>query len=513
MNTAMKLTRSIILSALCSLCVPFSSYADEGMWLFNNPPYKTLQDKYHFQPTAAWLEHLQKSSVRFNSGGSGSFVSAGGLVMTNHHVGADCLQKISSNDKDYVKTGFEARTRSEEPKCVDLEWNVLMGIEDVTARVTGAVTSGMNSADAEKARRAVINEIEKESRDKTGLRSNVITLYNGGQYHLYRYKRYTDVRLVFAPQKAVAFFGGDPDNFEYPRYDLDICFFRVYESDKPVHVDQYLKWSEAGAAEGDLIFVSGNPGRTERLDTMAHIEYQRDLVVPGTLNLLRRREVLLKNYSDRSSENARRAEDELFGIENSRKAYLGIIAGLQDPAIMDKKRAAEKTLRDKVSNDPKLQQAYGDAWDQVAATLKTLVKIRDEYNLIGFGPVKRGQAFNSDLFEVAMTLVRLAEESTKPNSERLREFSEAGLDSLKLELFSEAPIYDDLETVKLADSLGFMTEVMGADNDLVKKVLAGKSPRDRAKELVHGPKLKDVAVRKQLAEGGMKDIDASNDPM
>ena len=370
-----------------------------------------------------------------------------------------------------------------------------MSIEDVTSRVNNAVKTGVDSSEAERTRRAAINDIEKESLDKTGLRSNVIPLYNGGLYHLYRYKRYTDVRLVFAPQKAIAFFGGDPDNFEYPRYDLDICFFRVYENDKPVHVADYLKWSEAGAKEGDLIFVSGNPGRTERQNTVAHLEYQRDYAVPGGLNLLRRREVLLQTFSERSTENARRAEDVLFGIQNSRKAYLGMLAGLQDPAIMDKKRAAEKALRDSVSSDPKLQQAYGDAWDQVVSTLKTLVKIRDEYNLIGAG---RGQAFNSDLFSLARTLVRLAEESTKPNNERLREYSEAGLASLKLQLFSEAPIYDDLETAKLADSLGMMVEVMGADNDLVKKVLAGKSPRDRAAELVHGTKLGGRCVSKAV---------------
>ena len=499
---------------LCSLGALFSpaSRADEGMWLFNNPPLKVLQDKYHFQPSAAWLEHVQKSSVRFNSGGSGSFVSPDGLAMTNHHVGADCLAKISTKDRNYIATGFEAKTAAEEPKCVDLELNVLMSMEDVTPRVAGAVQPGMDAAAAEKARRAEINNIEKESRDKTGLRSDVVTLYNGGQYHLYRYKRYTDVRLVFAPQKSIAFFGGDPDNFEYPRYDLDICFFRVYENDKPIHVDHYLKWSEAGASNGELIFVSGHPGRTERQDTLAHIQYQRDYSVPGTLNILRRREVLLKNYSDRSAENARRAEDDLFGIENSRKAYLGILAGLQDPAILGKKRDAEKELRDLVAKDPKLSQSYGDAWDQVAATLKTLIKIRDEYNMFAFGP-RRGQAFNSDLFDIAIKLVRLADESAKPNAERLREYSEAGLDSLKLGLFSDAPIYDDLETVTLADSLGMMAEVLGADNEKVQMVLAGKSPRDRASELVRGTRLKDVGVRKRLAEGGAKAIQDSTDPM
>jgi hypothetical protein len=501
--------------ALFCICVALApaSQADEGMWLFNNPPLKLLQEKYHFQPTAAWLEHVQKSSVRFDNGGSGSFVSPDGLVMTNHHVGADCLGKISTKDKNYLATGFEAKSNADEPKCEDLELNVLMSIEDVTARVAGAVQPGMDSASAEKARRAEINSIEKDSRDKTGLRSDVVTLYNGGQFHLYRYKRYTDVRLVFAPQKSIAFFGGDPDNFEYPRYDLDICFFRAYENDKPVHVDNYLKWSESGAAEGDLIFVSGHPGRTERADTVAQLLYQRDYAVPGALNLLRRREVLLDNYSERSAENARRAEDELFGLRNSRKAYLGMLAGLQDPAILGKKRDAEKELRDAVSKDAKLNQSYGEGWDEVGATIKTQIKIRDEYNLFAIGPQRRAQSFNSDLFDIAIKLVRLAEETSKPNGQRLREYSEAGLDSLKLQLFSDAPIYEDLETVQLADSLGMMAEVMGEENETVQMVLAGKSPRDRATELVHGTTLKDVAVRKRLADGGLKAIQDSNDPM
>jgi len=507
------LTSWFCLLFLFCLLLTAVSRADEGMWLFNNPPLKVLQEKYHFQPTPEWLDHVQKSSVRFDNGGSGSFVSANGLVMTNHHVGADCLGKISTKDKNYLATGFEAKTRAEEPKCSDLELNVLMSIEDVTSRVTRSVQPGMDGASAEKARRAEINNIEKESHDKTVLRSDVVTLYNGGMYNLYRYKQYTDVRLVFAPQKAIAFYGGDPDNFEYPRYDLDICFFRVYENDKPIHVDNYLKWSESGANEGDLIFVSGHPGRTDRADTVAHLLYQRDYVLPGTLNLLRRREVMLQNFSDRNAENARRAEDDLFSIQNSRKAYLGMLAGLQDPAILEKKRDAEKELREVVSKDPKLSQSYSDGWDQVAATLKTQVRIRNEYNLFAIGPQRRAQSFNSTLFDIAIKLVRLAEETSKPNSARLREYSEAGLNSLKLELFSDAPIYEDLENVQLADSLGMMAETMGQENESVQMVLAGKSPRDRAAELIRGTALKDVAVRKRLADGGLKAIQESNDPM
>src|SRR5579872_6472702 len=412
----MKLTRSIILFALSLLCVPFSQ-ADEGMWLFNNPPYKILQDKYHFQPTAAWLDHLQKASVRFNNGGSGSFVSADGLVMTNHHVGADCLQKISTPEKNYMKTGFEARSAAEEPKCVDLELNVLMSIEDVTTRVSAAVTPGMNPADAEKARRAVINQIEKESLDKTGLRSNVITLYNGGLYHLYRYKRYTDARLVFAPQKAIAFFGGDPDNFEYPRYDLDICFFRVYENDKPAHLENYLKWSKAGVKDGDLIFVSGNPGSTGRLNTLAQLEFLRDTGYPLVLYRLARRDELLKKFGAQSDENARIGHEDLFSVENSLKAIRGYNSGLVDKALMAKKSAEEGKMRQAVASDAAKKAEFGDPWAEIAKAMDTEKQI-----YLPLTYFERRGGFSGDLASFARILVRAGEERPKPNGDRLREY-------------------------------------------------------------------------------------------
>jgi hypothetical protein len=353
-----------------------------------------------------------------------------------------------------------------------------------------------------------MNTIEKESFDKTGLRSDVVTLYHGGKYHLYRYKKFTDVRLVFAPEKDIAFFGGDPDNFEYPRYDLDVCFFRVYENDQPAKIKDFLKWSKSGAADNELIFVSGHPGRTNRLDTVKHLEFLRDVTFPSVLDMIRRREIALRTYAEKSLENARRAQDDLFSYQNSRKARLGGLAGLQDPAIMNLKRHQEQELRDAVMRDPKLKHEYGDAWDQVARSIEVLDGIYDEYQLL-----EQARGFNSDLFRIARMLLRLSEETNKPNPERLREYAEAGLDSLKQQLFSEAPIYPDLEIVKLADSLGMLMEILGADDQLVQKVLAGKSPRERAAELVSGSKLADVALRKQLAEGGTSAIDKSRDPM
>src|SRR3954452_17125500 len=253
---------SLFAFCLCAAALPIR--ADEGMWLFNQPPRQILRERYKFDATDAWLEHLQKSSVRLNSGGSGSFLSEDGLLISNHHVGADSLQKLSTAQKNYLRDGFYARTQAEEVKCLDLELNVLQSIEDVTARVNEAVPKDAAAAEAFMARRRIIAEIEKDSLNRTGLRSDVVTLWQGGAYHLYRFKRYTDVRLVFAPEQQIAFYGGDPDNFEFPRHDLDICFFRAYEEGKPAKVKEFLKFSAAGPHEGDLVFVSGHPGHTSR---------------------------------------------------------------------------------------------------------------------------------------------------------------------------------------------------------------------------------------------------------
>ena len=481
--------------------------ADEGMWLYNDPPRKLLKEKYNFDATDAWLEHVQKSSVRFNSGGSGSFVSEDGLILSNHHVGADTLQKISTKENDYLKNGFAAKSPADEIKAPDLELNVLMSIEDVTARVNAAVKAGASDEEAFMQRRAVMAEIEKESKDKTGLRSDVVTLYQGGRYHLYRFKRYTDVRLVFAPEQQIAFYGGDPDNFEYPRYDLDVCFFRAYENGKPAKIQHYLKWSEAGTREGDLVFVSGHPGRTSRLLTISELEYTRDYRLPKTLARLYRLEVLLSSYSGRSQENARRAKDELFGVQNSRKANIGRLAGLMDPKIMDKKMSDEKKLREAVAANSELKEVAG-AWDRIAAAQKVIAEHAPVFNLL-----EGGSAFNSELFHIARTLLRNAEERAKPNGERLREFTEAGRESLELALFSDKPIYDDLEELQLTDSLTYLIEEMGATNQLVQQVLAGKSPAARASELIRGTKMKDVAFRKKLYDGGKSALDGANDPM
>ncbi|MFO0851250.1 MAG: S46 family peptidase [Gemmataceae bacterium] len=506
-------------AALLALMLTPTAPADEGMWLFSAPPLQQLKDRYGFEPTPQWLDHLQKSSVRFNSGGSGSFVSADGLVMTNHHVAADDLQKLSTQEKNLLRDGFYAKARADEIKCKALELNVLQAIKDVTDEVQAAVTKDMAPADAAKARQAKIAAIEKAAADPAkGIRADVVTLYSGGRYHLYTFKKYTDIRLVFAPEKQAAFFGGDPDNFEFPRYDLDVAFFRVYENDQPVKPAHYLKWSPGGSKEGELTFVSGHPGRTNRQNTIAELEYLRDTGYPYLLQRLNRLEVLLHSWAERSSANMQKAEEELFGIQNSRKARTGGLAGLLDPKLMGRKKAEEERLKKFIADQlakPDLASAERADFESAKAAFDAIAKAEKRRGEIykEYAALEQGGGFNSALFGIARTLVRAGDEKPKPGGERLREFADARLPSLEFGLFSDEPIYDDFETLKLADSLTFLAATFGADSDLVKAVLAGKSPRDRAFELVSGTKVKDVAVRKKLYEGGKAAVDAANDPM
>src|SRR5437763_3377352 len=502
---------------LLGIALNASAFADEGMWLFNAPPLKPHKEKYQFEPSPQWLEHLQKASVRFNSGGSGSFVSLNGLVITNHHVGADTLQKMGSAEHNYLRDGFYAKTQADEIKSTDLELNVLMSIEDVTSRVTGALKPGMTSDQASSARNAAIAAIEKESKDKTGLRSDVITLYQGGAYHLYRYKRYDDVRLVFAPEQQMAFFGGDPDNFEYPRYDLDICLFRVYENGQPAKIEHFLKFNSKGPADGELIFVSGSPGKTDRQLTLDELTDTRDRYLPYVLNMFYRREVLESAYSARSFENARKARDDLFGDQNNRKRYDGYLAGLLDPQTWSALRAREQKLRDAIGRDPKLKSTTA-TYDRIKRAQAEIAKNAPLYNyleqerpsVVGYrGP----QALSGDLFKYARLLTRAIDERAKPNGERLPHFRDSARESLELELFSTEPIYDDYEILRLTDSLTDFASQFGANDPMVQKVLAGKSPHARAVELVTGTRLKDVAIRKDLYHKDAAALQAAHDPM
>jgi len=500
---------SALLLALFSLqTLHLTALADEGMWTFNNVPRAEIKKKYGFEVTDEWLNKVRLASVRFNNGGSGSFVSPNGLVLTNYHIVEDIVGEVSTPEKDLAKEGFLARTRAEEIKAPSLELNQLISIEDVTARVTGAVKANATDAEAFAARSAEMAAIETESSNKTGLRSDVVTLYQGGQYSLYRYKKYTDVRLVFVPEFQAAFFGGDPDNFNFPRFNIDMALVRVYENDQPVHPENYFKWSTTGAKEGSLVFVTGHPGSTSRLDTVAHLEQLRDTSIPIIIRLLERREVVLKKYMSLGEEQTRQSQNELNSVQNALKVYRGQLKGLKDPALMSRKMKEEQALRKAVAANPEWQKMYGGAWDAIAAAHKAYPSYIRERRIF-----EQAGGFNSVLFDFARTLVRMADENKKPNAQRLPEYTDARRASLELTLFSPAPIHEDFEKLKLADSLGFMVELLGADNPLVKGVLAGKIPEARADELVSGTKLKDPDFRKELAKGGFEAIDASNDPM
>jgi len=474
------------------------------MWTFDNPPTRPVQEKYKFAITQPWLDHVRLSSVRLNDGGSGSFVSPTGLLLTNHHVALGQLQKNSTPEHDYVKSGFYARTPEEEMKSPDLEVNVLVSMENVTSRVQDGL-KGARSAEQEFAKRKdVIAAIERESLEKTALRSDVVTLYQGGEYWLYRYKKYTDVRIVFAPEQQIAFFGGDPDNFTYPRYDLDFALFRVYENGRPIQSQNFLKWNPKGAADGELVFVSGHPGSTQRSDTLAQLETERDLYEPAILKILHSRIDTLNKYAATGPEANRRATTQIFSLANSLKAYDGREKGLQDKRVMDAKRADEAKFRAQVAANPQWKAAYGNAWDQIAAAEKKLqTRFKEEYF----------HGLNSTLASLAQQIVQYAAEIKKPDGERLSGYHDSQLESTRLQMFSPAPIYPDMEIARITGALELDLAEVGPNDPWVKMVLNGKSPREVATALVNGTKLTDPEVRKKLIEGGQTAIDASTDSM
>jgi len=482
------------------------------MWLFSAPPLEQIERDHGVRLTPEWLEHLQQSSVRLSSGGSGAFVSPDGLVLTNHHVGADAIHKLSDASHDLLASGFAAATRAEELKCHDLELNVLISIEDVTCRVQAAVTVKMTPDEAFAARRAVMAEIEKESLAATGLRSDVVTLWQGAAYHLYRAKKYTDVRLVFAPEQQIAFFGGDADNFEFPRYNLDICLFRAYEDSRPVKVDHHLAWATRPVAAGDVVFVSGHPGHTDRGATVAELVSLRDRRLPLDLRILNRLEATIGAYAARGPEERRQAQQDVHGVENGRKARAGVLGGLLDPRIMAAKREAERRLREEIEAELAGRES---PFARIERAQGTIDEIAVRYRLF-----EAGAGFNSDCFRTARTILRAVEERSKPSGERLREFRDSNRESLEQQLFTDEPLYDAFETVKLADSLTFLATSLGADDELVVRVLDGKSPVDRAAAAVAGTDLGRRAPptarpdrRRELYDGGMAAVAASADPM
>jgi hypothetical protein len=505
----MKLTVRVCLLVCAALLLVSAAAADEGMWLFNAAPKERIQKKYGFELTQAWLDHVRLGSVRFNNGGSGSFVSADGLTFTNHHVASDCLQKLGTKERDLLKIGFLAKSQAEEAQCPDLELNQLLEITDITSRVMGAAKPGMAPAEMARAQRATMAEIESGcAKPEMNIRCDVVTLYSGGMYHLYRYKKFTDVRLVFAPEQAIAFFGGDPDNFEFPRYDLDITFFRVYENDKPARLEHYLKWATAGVKENDLIFVSGHPGSTGRLQTVAQLEFLRDVTYPWRIETYKRVIAKLKDFAAKSEEHRRIAQDDIFGYENSYKATIGYNSGLTNAELMAKKAAAEKEMRAAVDADAGKKAEFGRAWDDVAQAMKTQ---REIFWALQY--VERGAGFRSQLSGKAHELVRLAAEKQKPSGERLREYRESALPSLEQELLSTAPVYKELELLLMTDALADMQKRLGADHPVVKRALNGRSAADAAHAYIAGTTLDQVETRKRLYEGGAQAIAASEDPL
>ncbi|HVE83842.1 MAG TPA: S46 family peptidase, partial [Myxococcales bacterium] len=495
--------------ALLAVITASAALADEGMWTYNSFPSPVVGKKYGFAPSQQWLDNARLASARLTGSGgcSGSFVSPDGLVMTNHHCAHACIEQLSTKDRDYVATGFLAPQLKDEVRCPEIEINQLVKITDVTARIAEA-TKGLKDQAFSNALKGEMSRIEQECAGGVeDVRCDVVTLYRGGRYDLYQYRRFQDVRLVFAPEFDIAFFGGDPDNFNFPRYDLDMSFLRVYQDGAPAKMEHFLRFSAGGPKEGDLTFVSGHPGATSRLMTVPELEFERDQWLPFFITYLSEMRGVLEELSNRGPELKRVATTPLFSVENSIKAFKGRRQALVDKAFFQSKVAQENDLKKRIAG----KKAYAGVYENAARAMQTMNDLRLPYWLVE-GERERPRAFPGDYFTIARKLVRAASERQKPNERRLREYVESALPAVKQRVFSSAPIHDDLEVSLLTFGLTKLREELGADDPVVKKVLGKESPEEVARRVVQGTKLKDPALRQKLFEGGAAAVDASADP-
>lgn len=503
---AIAATTAFLLAASTSM-----TRADEGMWTLDNLPIKQLQARYGFAPSAQWIDNVMHASARLTLGCSASFVSPDGLVMTNHHCANECLADLSKGQASYMQDGYTAKNQASEPRCPGMELNQLSAISDVTAKMNDA-TNGKSGADYEHAQHATQAAIERDcaGADPTHTRCDVVTLYHGGRYALYRYKRFQDVHLVFAPDQNIAFFGGDPDNFNYPRYDLDVTFLRAYENGKPAHT-AYFPFDPAGPKAGEFVITSGNPGNTERDTTAAQIRLMHDVTIPFALVNYENLDGVLWQWSRESAAHRKEADDLLFTVENSLKVYNGYETLLGDPAVLARKDAAQKSLLDWIAADPQRKSAYGDPFAAIAATLPRERELFARYAMLE--GARSPAAFPSDEFRFARLLVRAAAERQKPDAERLPMFRDANLPAVEQALFSTAPIYPEFDETLLARALTHLRQVLGADDADTKLVLGQSSPEELAHRLISGTGLRDVALRRALWQGGAHAVAASRDPM
>ncbi|QIB66456.1 S46 family peptidase [Kineobactrum salinum] len=491
-----------ILSLFLTLVLtPALALAAEGMWTLDNLPRNALQKNFGFEPEPDWVRQVQRASVRLAAGCSGSFVSPEGLVLTNHHCLWTCIEQLSSADENLLQDGFYAAGREAERQCPNVELNQLMATSDVTAEVS--------SVPAGDARRAAMSRIEQACVDgDDSVRCDVVTLYHGGRYHLYRYKRYDDVRLVWSPELKASFFGGDPDNFNFPRYVLDASFLRAYENGTPAATPDHFNWNAAGAEEEELVFVTGHPGTTQRLLTVAQLQLRRDLTLLDRLLYVAELRGMLNQYASRGDEQARYAQSEILRIENTYKVLRGQLQALQDPAVFAFKQREEQALRDWVQAAPARIAEYGQAWDRIAQAQEQYRAMHQRYAMI-----EGGRGFQSRLFSLARALVRAGTERTLPSEERMREYRETALQSLERSVLSPAPIYSEYEEQKLAWSLTKLREVLGTDDPFVQQVFAEYGPETLARKLVRDTRLFDVDYRRSLWEGGAEAVAAADDPM